>query len=82
MALLRGALAPLLAEAGAPSGAVADDLVGELVRCGACELHVVAAVIGAAAAQEAIKLLTRQFVPLPGALVYNAMAATTSVFAF
>ncbi|KAK9831545.1 hypothetical protein WJX81_007869 [Elliptochloris bilobata] len=80
VSLLRARLAPLLTEVGAPGSAVADDLVGEVVRFGACELHCVAAVMGAAAAQEAIKLLTRQFVPLGGTLVYNAMASTSSVF--
>ena len=30
MALLRARLAPVLAEAGAPGGAVADDLAGEV----------------------------------------------------
>jgi amyloid beta precursor protein binding protein 1 len=49
-------------------------------RFGAAELHVVAAVMGGIAAQEAIKLVTRQFVPLAGTLVYNAMASTTSQF--
>ena len=53
-----------------------------MCRCAAGELHVVAAVVGAIASQEAIKLLTGQFVPVGGALVYNAMACTTSVFSF
>jgi amyloid beta precursor protein binding protein 1 len=51
------------------------------VRCGAGELHVVAAVVGAIGAQEAIKMLTGQFVMVGGTLLYNAMACTTSVFA-
>lgn len=68
--------------AGSAAGGVSDDLVAEMCRCAAGELHVVAAVVGAIAAQEAIKLLTGQFVPVGGALVYNAMACTTSVFAF
>lgn len=46
---------------------------------GAAELHVVAAVMGGMAAQEAIKLLTRQFVPFSGTLIYNAIASTTTV---
>jgi hypothetical protein len=29
--------------------------------------------------QEAIKLITRQFVPFGGSLIYNGMASTTSV---
>lgn len=52
------------------------------MRCAAGELHVVASVLGAIGAQEAIKLLTAQYVPVSGALIYNAMACTTSVFAF
>ncbi len=58
-----------------------DDLVAEMVRFGACELHCVAAVMGGMGAQEAIKLLTGQFVPPEGTVIYNAMASTTSVFA-
>ena len=50
-----------------------------MVRFGAGELHCMGAIMGGIAAQEAIKLLTRQFVPVPGTLVYNAMACTTSV---
>ena len=38
----------------------------------------VAAFMGGVAAQEAIKLVTRQFVPVAGTLIYNAMACTTS----
>lgn len=39
----------------------------------------VAAVMGGMAAQEAIKLITRQFVPFGGTLIYNATTSTTSV---
>ena len=60
----------------------ADDLVAEVVRCAAGELHAVAAAVGAMASQEAIKLVTRQYVPVGGTLIYNAMACTTSVFTF
>ncbi|KAL4419001.1 hypothetical protein ABPG77_000866 [Micractinium sp. CCAP 211/92] len=87
-ALLKSQANALLAECGisgtggSAAGGVSDDLVGEMCRCAAGELHAVAAVVGAIAAQEAIKLLTGQFVPVEGALIYNAMACTTSVFAF
>lgn len=40
------------------------------------------AVMGGLAAQEAIKLITRQFVPVAGTLIYNSMSSTTSVFEF
>ncbi len=36
---------------GNPATVVSDDLVGEVCRCAAGELHVVAAVVGAIAAQ-------------------------------
>ena len=89
-ALLKSQANAILSECGAAGGGggssapagVSDDLVGEMCRCAAGELHVVAAVVGAIAAQEAIKLLTGQFVPVGGALIYNAMQCTTSVFAF
>lgn len=80
VALLKGLAGSLLMESGASGASVCDDLVGEVVRCGGGELHVVAAVVGAMASQEAIKLLTKQFVPLGGTLVYNAMQSTTTVF--
>ena len=41
-----------------------------------------AAIVGGMAAQEAIKLVTHQFVPLAGTLIYNAMSSTSSVFKF
>jgi amyloid beta precursor protein binding protein 1 len=56
--------------------------VAEIVRFGAGELHVMAAIVGGMAAQEAIKLITGQFVPFAGTLLYNAVGSTTSVLEF
>jgi amyloid beta precursor protein binding protein 1 len=81
---LKAAVTSLLAEYGhsALSGlSVPDDLVSEMCRFGAGELHCVAAVVGGMASQEAIKLITHQFVPLPAPLIYNAMDATTTLLA-
>lgn len=50
----------------------------QVCRFRAGELHNVSAVMGGIAAQEAIKLLTHQFVPFQGTLIYNAMDSTTS----
>lgn len=80
VAVLKGLAAAVLLEGGVTGAGVCDDLVGEVVRCGGGELQVVAAVVGAMASQEAIKLLTGQFVPLGGTLIYNAMHCTTTVF--
>lgn len=72
----------LLTEAGAGSTTLPEDLISEVCRFGAGELHCTASVIGGIASQEAIKLITGQFTPLPGTLIYNAMASTTTVFQF
>eukprot|EP00887_Chlorella_sp_A99_P005358 scaffold1.g5358.t1 len=82
VALLKSGANSILAESGTAGVVVSDDLVAEMVRFGAGELHAVAAAVGAIASQEAIKLITRQFVPVGGTLVYNAMACTTSIFGF
>lgn len=46
---------------------------------GGSELHVVASMMGGMAAQEAIKLVTAQFVPFAGSLVYDAIACAVTV---
>ena len=65
---------------GASPSSAWDDCLAEMCRFGAGELHCVAAIVAGMAAQEAIKLLTRQFLPQAGTVVYNAMGSTTSVF--
>ncbi|KAE8678407.1 NEDD8-activating enzyme E1 regulatory subunit [Hibiscus syriacus] len=50
-----------------------EDLINEMCRFGAAELHAVAAVIGGIASQEVIKLITKQFVPMSGTSVFNAI---------
>jgi len=56
---------------------VKDDFIQEYCRYGASELHSVAAYMGGCAAQEAIKLLTRQFVPINNLYIYNAAKQTS-----
>ena len=58
---------------------LADDYVVEMCRFGAGEPHMIAAVVGGLAAQEAIKLITRQFTPVAGSLLYNGIHCTVSV---
>lgn len=78
---LKAVACGLLAELGlASAGAlVPDDLVSETCRYGASELHCVAAIVGAVASQEAIKLITHQFVPLAAPLLYNGITSCTNV---
>lgn len=52
--------------------AALDDTLHAACRWAASELHTVAAVMGGVAAQEAIKLLVGQMIPLQDTLVYRA----------
>lgn len=49
-------------------------------RYGAAELHAVASLMGGIAAQEAVKLLTHQYVPLNNTYVYVGIAGAGGVF--
>ena len=52
------------------------------VRYGGCEPHAVAALIGGIAGQEAVKLLTHQYLPLDNTYIFNGItgeAATLSL---
>lgn len=53
--------------------------VQEWVRYGAGEVHTVSAVVGGVAAQECIKLITNQRVPLANTLIFNGIEGTFSV---
>ncbi|XP_075229316.1 nedd8-activating enzyme E1 regulatory subunit APP-BP1 [Lycorma delicatula] len=59
-----------------------DDFVHEICRYGGAELHSVSAFIGGCAAQEAIKLITKQYKPLNNTLLYDAIASNTETFVF
>ncbi|VEL13880.1 unnamed protein product [Protopolystoma xenopodis] len=51
--------------------------IHEVCRFGGAELHSVAALLGGLAAQEVIKLVTHQFVPITRPLIYNAITSET-----
>lgn len=78
-ARLKDFAAAVLQDVGCPGAAVSDDYLAEMVRFGASELHCVGALVGGVAAQEAIKLLTTQFVPIEGALIFDGISSTTKV---
>jgi amyloid beta precursor protein binding protein 1 len=54
----------------------------ELVRYAAGEIHTTSAVIGGVAAQEVVKLLTHQYLPLNNTYVYNGIATCGAVYTF
>ena len=76
---LRSCCQQVLQDWGCAACSPDEQLTQEFVRAGGAELHCVAAIVGGVAAQEAIKLLTNQFVPLAGYLIYNGIAANSVV---
>lgn len=52
---------------------VFNDLLVEYSRVGNLEFHPVASIIGNLAAQECIKLITRQYLPISGHLMYDGI---------
>ncbi|KAG8642292.1 hypothetical protein MANES_12G066600v8 [Manihot esculenta] len=63
----------LLSDLGCNGSPLTEDLINEMCRFGASELHAVAAFIGGIASQEVIKLITRQFVPISGTFIFNGI---------
>ncbi|GMY09891.1 NEDD8-activating enzyme E1 regulatory subunit AXR1-like isoform X2 [Fagus crenata] len=63
----------LLGDLGCNGSTLTEDLINEICRFGASELHAVAAFIGGIASQEVIKLITRQFVPMSGTFIFNGI---------
>mmetsp|Transcript_18085 Transcript_18085/g.39077 ORF Transcript_18085/g.39077 Transcript_18085/m.39077 type:complete len:668 (+) Transcript_18085:54-2057(+) len=58
------------------------DLAREVVRYDEAEIHNIAAVVGGVASQEAVKLITGQYVPIDDTYVYNGIASTAGVYRF
>ncbi|CAA3020621.1 NEDD8-activating enzyme E1 regulatory subunit AXR1-like isoform X2 [Olea europaea subsp. europaea] len=63
----------LLGDLGCNGSTLTEDLINEMCRYGAAELHAVAAYVGGIASQEVIKLITRQFVPMCGTFIFNGI---------
>ncbi|KAL9188401.1 hypothetical protein ACHAXT_006779 [Thalassiosira profunda] len=58
------------------------DVAREVVRYDEAEIHNIAAVVGGVASQEAVKLITGQYVPFDDTYVYNGIASTAGVYRF
>ena len=74
---LRSISATLLQKWQMPTCQINDDYITEFCRYGASEVHSVAAFVAGVAAQEVIKIITQQFVPLNNTWIYNATSQTT-----
>ncbi|XP_018421951.1 PREDICTED: NEDD8-activating enzyme E1 regulatory subunit isoform X2 [Nanorana parkeri] len=59
---------------------VKDEYIQEFCRYGASEPHTIASFLGGTAAQEAIKIITKQFVIFNNTFIYNAMSQTSATF--
>ncbi|KAK7257545.1 hypothetical protein RIF29_31587 [Crotalaria pallida] len=70
---LKSTAISLLNDLGCNGATLAEDLINEMCRFGAAELHAVAALVGGIASQEVIKLITRQFVPMSGTFIFNGI---------
>jgi len=80
--LLKEQVTTLALELGFNASAISDDAIHEICRFGASEMHNIAALLGGIVAQEAIKVITHQWVPMNHTLIYNGMNSTTTVFVF
>lgn len=59
---------------------IKEELVQEMCRYGAAELHSVAAFLGGCAAQEIIKVVTKQFIPFNNTFIFNAATGTSATY--
>ncbi|KXS14290.1 Nedd8 activating enzyme E1 subunit 1 [Gonapodya prolifera JEL478] len=78
--LLKKQVQELLKGWGSQGVTVPDEYVHETVRCGAAELHAIAALIGGIASQECIKLITGQYVPVVDTFVFDGIKSVGGVY--
>ncbi|KAM7532446.1 hypothetical protein Aperf_G00000111282 [Anoplocephala perfoliata] len=72
----------VLTSSGVAVNRVSDDFVYEMCRFGGGEVHSIAAFMGGIAAQEVIKLITHQFVPICHPLIYNGITQQITLLEF
>ncbi|TFJ83223.1 hypothetical protein NSK_005468 [Nannochloropsis salina CCMP1776] len=63
-----------------PLNVVSPKHAAEIARYGATELHNIAAIMGGIGAQEAVKILTQQYVPVDNTFLYNGIASMGGVY--
>ena len=63
---------------------IGEDRIGlvirEMARAGGAELHNISALTGGMVAQEVIKVVTRQYVPVEGVCVFDGVVSRVGVF--
>jgi len=70
---IAGSMLSSMGHPNAPQGI--DEHLHEVCRYGGAELHSVSSFLGGTAAQECIKILTGQFVPIHNTVLYNAVTS-------
>lgn len=63
-----------------PCKAKVELIVAELGRAGGAELHNISALTGGMVAQEVIKVLTKQYIPIDNTCVFDGIASKAAVF--
>lgn len=58
----------------------AEDICHEFTRYANAEIHNIASVVGGVASQEAVKIITGQYIPLDNTYVFNGIASTAGVY--
>jgi len=72
----------LCSEMGVQASSFGDDILHEVVRYGASELHSMAAAMGGVGAQEVTKVLMKQFIPANGTFVFNGVSGKNALCHF
>ncbi len=52
----------------------------EMTRYNNAEVHNIASVVGGVASQEAVKMITGQYIPIDGNYIYNGIAGVAGIF--
>lgn len=76
--LLKEQVEGLLKELSLDTSLVSEAVVHETCRFGGSELHNVASLMGGIASQEAIKVITAQWLPINNTFIYNGINSTTT----
>jgi amyloid beta precursor protein binding protein 1 len=76
--LLKAEVEGLLKELSLDTSLVSEAVVHETCRFGGSELHNVASLMGGVVSQEAIKIITSQWLPINNTFVYNGINSTTT----
>ncbi|KAI1313843.1 NEDD8-activating enzyme E1 regulatory subunit [Mortierella claussenii] len=79
--LLQANVNTLLQSWGVESDTISKDLTHEICRYGNGSIHNIASFIGGIVSQEAIKLITHQYIPMDNTFIFDGTQSVSAVFA-